>query len=63
MSETRSRDKKEQDAVDFRRIVKANRKLIDLPSLRLLAEEVWIGAGDDIVEFLDIAVSDQPFPI
>lgn len=62
MSETRPRDKREMDGADFRRIAKANRKLIDLASLRLLAEEVSGGAGDEVVKFLDLAFNEQPFP-
>lgn len=63
MSEERSRDKKEIDCADFRRITRPNRDRIDIPSLRQLAEELWVGGGDDIVRFLDIAVSEEPFPI
>ena len=63
VSDTRSMDKKEQDCSDFRRIVRANRKLIDIPSLRRLADEVWNGAADEIVRFLDIAVNELPFEL
>ena len=63
VSDTRSMDKKEQNCSDFRRIVRANRKLIDLPSLRSLADKVWPGGADEIERFLDIAVSEQPFAI
>ena len=63
VSDTRSMDKKEQDCSDFRRIVRANRKLIDLRSLRRLADEVWIGGADEIERFLDVAVSEQPFAL
>jgi hypothetical protein len=61
ISDTRSMDKKELDCSDFRRIVRANRKLIDLPSLRRLADEVWTGGADEIERFLDVAVSERPF--
>ena len=40
-----------------------DRKLIDIPSLRRLADEVWAGAADEIVRFLDIAVSERPFEL
>ena len=63
VSDTRSMAKKAHDAGDFRHIVQANRKLIDIPSLRRLADEVWAGAADEIVRFLDIAVSERPFEL
>ena len=63
MSDERARDKKEQDSSDFRRITRPNMSRIDIPKLRFLAEEFWVGAGDDIVRFLDLAVRDEAFPI
>ncbi|NOX54894.1 MAG: hypothetical protein GXP27_10755, partial [Planctomycetes bacterium] len=59
----RSREKKEYDAGDFRRMVLANRDRIRRDDLRRLADEVWEGGGEEIERFLDIAVSDQPFPV
>lgn len=63
ISPFRSRDRKEQDAVDFRRMTKANRDNIRIKDLRRLAELVYEGGGDEIERFLEIAVSDQPFPV
>ena len=54
-------EKKEQDAVDFRRMVRANRDHIDLASLRSLAAQVWENGADEIERFLDIAMSNQQF--
>lgn len=62
ISQFRDRDKKEQDAVDFRRMVRASSD-IDRHSLRLLADEVWEGGADEVERFLEIAVSDEPFPV
>ncbi len=63
VSETRSLGKKTHDAGDFRHIVQASGKLIDIPSLRRLANEVWNGAADEIERFLDIAVNERPFEL
>lgn len=59
----RDLEKKEQDAVDFRRMVRANFKDIDRASLRQLADEVWEGGADEIERFLDIAMSNRPFAL
>jgi hypothetical protein len=63
VSSQRDWDKKEQDAVDFRRIVQANHDRIQRDDLRRLADEVWEGGGQEIELFLEIALSDTPFPI
>lgn len=63
VSPHRDRDKREQDAVDFRRMVRANHDRIRRDALRRLADEVWDGAGEDIERFLKAALDDQPFPI
>ena len=59
----RLRGKKEQDAVDFRRIVLGNHDRINRESLRRLAAEVWSGGANEIEQFLAIALSEQPFPV
>jgi hypothetical protein len=59
----RERDRKEQDAVDFRRIARANCDCIRPDALHQLAELVWEGGAKDIDRFVEIALSDQPFPI
>ena len=59
----RSLEKKEQDAVDFRRMVKANFENIKRAALRQLADEVWEGGADEIERFLDIAMSNRPFAL
>jgi hypothetical protein len=63
VSPHRDRDKREQDAVDFRRLVRANHDRIQMEVLRRLAGLVWVGGADDIVRFIEIALSDKPFPI
>lgn len=59
----RSLEKKEQDAVDFRRIVRANIDDIDRDSLRRLAAQVWENGADEIERFLEVAMSSQPFAL
>jgi hypothetical protein len=63
VSPYRARDDKEQDAVDFRRLVRANHDRIRSDALRQLAGLVWEGGADDIERFVQIALSDAPFPI
>jgi hypothetical protein len=63
VSQHRDWDMKEQDAGDFRRMVRANHQRIQRDELRRLADEVWEGGGAEIDRFLEIALSDQPFPI
>jgi hypothetical protein len=59
----RSRDKRELDAADFRRMVRANHDRINRDQLRRLADEIWKGAGKEILQFVEIAMSDEPFPV
>jgi hypothetical protein len=63
VSPHRDIEKREYDAADFRRLVKANRERIREADLRRLAGLVWEGGADEIVSFVDIAQSDRPFPI
>jgi hypothetical protein len=63
ISPHRDRDKREQDAVDLRRLVRANRDRIRDNDLRRLAALVWEGGADDVIRFVQIALSDDPFPI
>ena len=61
VSAMRGLEKKELDAVDFRRMVRANRDRIDLASLRRLAAQVWEQGADEIERFLGIAMSNEQF--
>jgi hypothetical protein len=63
ISPFRSRDDKLQDSADFSRLAKANRGKIQEEDLRRLAGLIWEGGADEIVRFIEIAVSDGPFPI
>jgi hypothetical protein len=63
VSPHRDIEKRGYDAADFRRLVKANRDRIHNDDLRRLAGLVWEGGADEIVSFIEIALSDRPFPI
>jgi hypothetical protein len=63
ISPHRDREKKEYDAGDFRRMAKANRDRFQEADLRRLAALVWEGGADDVCRFVEIAISDKPFPI
>lgn len=62
-STDRDRANREYDAADFRRLVRANRDRIRRDDLHRLAGLVWEGAADEIDRFIEIALSDEPFPI
>jgi len=54
---------KEFDAGDFRRLARANCDRVRTDDLRRLAALVWEGGADEINRFIQIALSDEPFPI
>lgn len=62
ISPYRSIEKKEFDAGDLRFLIKTNIKQINRDSLISLASEVWERGGEDILKFLDLALTDKPFP-
>jgi hypothetical protein len=63
ISAHRDVSKREYDAGDFRKLVRANHKRIDRDIVRDLAAQVWQGGGEEILQFLEIAMQDNPFPI
>ena len=63
VSPYRSWDKKQQDAVDLRRIIRANHDQIDRSVVRELADQVWEQGGEELLSFLDLAMQDKPFPV
>ena len=63
VSRYRDRDRKEYDAGDFRRMVRANYDRIDRNDLRQLADRIWHGAGEEIDRFVEIAMGEEPFPV
>ncbi len=63
VSPHRDWDKKEQDAVDLRRIIKANIDAIDRRQLSHLASQVWERGGEDVLRFVELALDNKPFPV
>jgi hypothetical protein len=63
ISPYRDREKKEYDAGDFRGLVRANRDRIRSGDLNRLAALIWEGGAEDIERFVQVALTDQPFPI
>jgi hypothetical protein len=63
ISPHRDRDKREYDAADFRRLVRANRDRILHDDLRRLASLIWENGADEIERFIQTALSDEAFPI
>jgi len=62
LSPERDAAKRSYDAGDFRGMVRANHEAIDHDSLRRLAGQVWDGGAEEIERFVEIALSDDPFP-
>jgi hypothetical protein len=63
VSPHRSRDKKEQDAVDFRRVVRANHSSIDREALRELCDQIWDRGSEEVLTFIQLTLDDKPLPI
>lgn len=63
VSPNRQPAKKAFDAGDFRNLVLSNADQIDSEELVRLAELVWEGATDDILDLLDAAKTDRPFEL
>lgn len=63
VSEFRDWEKKQQDAVDFRRIARGSYERVNRDDLRHLGDLVWLGGGDELERFLEIAQRDEPFPV
>lgn len=55
--------KKQQDAVDLRSILAPNQDTIDRDRLHTLGELVYPGGGNELLEFLQLAIDEKPFPV
>jgi hypothetical protein len=62
VSPHRSREKKEYDAGDFRRMVRANHQRLNHDILRELGDQVWERGGTEIIRFIELTLNDQPLP-
>ncbi len=56
-------NKKQQDAVDLRSILVPNYQTIDREKLSQLGDLVYPGGGAELIEFLELAHDQKPFPI
>ncbi|MEM9585913.1 MAG: hypothetical protein AAGA03_01425 [Planctomycetota bacterium] len=61
ISPHRSFEKKEQDAVDLRRLIKHNQDAIDRKKLAELAGMVYEAGGQEILVYFENAIHDRPF--
>ena len=61
ISPHRSIEKKEYDAGDLRRLIKANHGSFDPAAIGALAADVWEGGAEEIARFTEQALSDQRF--
>ncbi len=55
--------RKQQDAVDFRRIVLPDHDLVDHKEAHRLGELIFPGGGDELLEFIQLAIDQKPFPV
>jgi hypothetical protein len=63
VSPNRSRDKKEQVAVDFRKITRASHHLVKRDLLHSLGNQIWEKGGDEVLKFIELTLTDQALPI
>ncbi len=62
VSPYRQWNRKQQDAVDFRSIVVPNPGRIDQSVAYQLGELIFEGAGKELLEFIQLAIENKPFP-
>ena len=55
--------RKQQDAVDLRSIILPNPDRIDRDLVVEIAELIFPGAGAELLELIDLAINNKPFPI
>ncbi len=55
--------RKQQDAVDLTSIIVPNPDRIDRDLVFEIAEHISPGAGTELLEFIDLAINNKPFPI
>ena len=55
--------RKQQDAIDLRNLLKTNVGQINEDKLRDIAELTYPGGGDEILDYLRLALDDKPFPV
>ena len=63
VSPYRDWNRKQQDAVDLRSIILPDHESIDREAAFELAELIFEGAGAELLEFIQLAIDDKPFPV
>ncbi len=56
-------DKKQQDATDLGRLIRNTHPDYDVAAIQALAGQVWEGGSPEIVDFIDCALNEKPFPV
>lgn len=62
VSPYRQWERKQQDAVDLRRIMMPNHETLDRNLLKALGDLVYPDGGKELLEFLELAILQKPFP-
>lgn len=63
ISPYRAYERKHQDATDLRSIMKPNRETLDRALLAKLGDLIYPGGGAELLEYLELAIADKPFPV
>jgi len=63
VSPFRQWEKKQQDAVDLRSILLPSAEIIDKKLLKKLGDLVYPDGGKELLEFLELAIQQKPFPV
>ncbi|QDV86868.1 hypothetical protein [Planctomycetes bacterium TBK1r] len=63
VSPYRQFERKAQDAADFRKMIKFHNGVVDRDMLRQLGNMVWENGGEEILSFVDLAMTDKQFPL
>ncbi len=63
ISPYRKFDKKQQDATDLGRLIRTTQANYDVAELQSLAGQIWEGGAQEILEFIDCALNEKPFPV
>jgi len=63
VSPYRQWEKKQQDAVDLRSILLPNYETLNRKKLKSLGDLVYPGGGAELLEFLELAKNQKPFPV
>jgi hypothetical protein len=62
VSPYRQWERKQHDAVDLRSIMMPNHETLDRNLLKALGDLVYPDGGKELLEFLELAIQQKPFP-